>query len=71
MRGENEQVIHLKDYAPSPYAIEHAELEVTFAPDVASVRSLLTIVPREGTTPATPLILDGDELRLDSIAIDG
>src|SRR5690606_17165995 len=73
MRGENEQVIHLRDYAPSPYAIEQVELDVTFAPDVARVRSLLTVVPREGTPPATPLVLDGDgdELKLDAIAIDG
>jgi aminopeptidase N len=71
MRGENEQVIFLKDYAPSPYVVEHVELDVSFAPDVARVRSLLTIAPREGTPPATPLVLDGDELKLASIAIDG
>jgi aminopeptidase N len=71
MRGENEQTIYLKDYAPTPYAIERVELDVSIAPDVAKVRALLTVVPREGTAPATPLVLDGDELKLDSIAIDG
>src|SRR5690606_17263412 len=29
------------------------------------------IEPREGTEPGTPLVLDGDELHLGSIAIDG
>ena len=71
MRGENEQTIYLRDYAPSPYLIERVELDVTIAPDTTHVRSLLTIVPREGTPPATPLILDADELKLESIAIDG
>src|SRR5690606_8703312 len=37
----------------------------------AQVRSFLTIVPREGTAPGTPLVLDGEELALTSIAIDG
>ena len=71
MRGENEQVIYLKDYAPSPYLIERVELDVDIAPDTSRVRALLTIVPRDGTPPATPLVLDGEELKLGSIAIDG
>jgi hypothetical protein len=71
MRGENEQVAHLSDYAPGPYLIEHVELDVRVAAGSARVRALLTIVPREGTAPATPLVLDGDGLKLDAIAIDG
>jgi aminopeptidase N len=71
MRGENEQVIYLKDYAPTPYIIEHVDLDVRIAPELAQVRSVLTIVPREGTPPGTPLTLDGEELKLASIAVDG
>ncbi len=71
MRGENEETIFLKDYAPSPYVIEKVELDVSIVPETARVRSLLTIVPREGTAPGTPLELDGEELKLTSIAIDG
>ena len=71
MRGENEQIIHLEDYAPSPYVIEHVDLDVRIAPERATVRALLTVVPRDGTPPATPLVLDADELKLESIAIDG
>jgi aminopeptidase N len=71
MRGENEQTIYLKDYAPSPYLIEHVNMEVSFAPDTSIVRAQLTIVPREGTAAATPLVLDGDQLKLQTIAIDG
>ena len=71
MRGENEHTIFLKDYAPSPYAIEKVELDVRVQPGSARVRSLLTIVPRDSTAPGTPLHLDGDGLKLKSIAIDG
>ena len=71
MRGENEQTIFLKDYAPSPYLIEKVDLDVRIRPGTASIRSLLTIVPREGTLPGTPLVLDGEQLKLHSIAIDG
>ena len=71
MRGENEQTIYLRDYAPSPYLIERVDLDVKIAPETARMRALLTIVPREGTLPATPLVLDGDELKLETIAIDG
>ncbi len=71
MRGENEQTIYLKDYAPTPYAIEKVELDVRIVPDTARVRALLTLVPRPDTRPGTPLVLDGEELKLHSIAIDG
>src|SRR5690606_21569431 len=67
----NEDSIYLKDYAPSPFLIEKVDLEVEIAPGAAQVRSFLTIVPREGTAPGTPLVLDGEELALTSIAIDG
>ena len=71
MRTETEHTIYLKDYAPSPYAIDRVELDVKIGPVTSSVRALLTITPRPGTAPGTPLLLDGDELKLDSIAIDG
>ena len=71
MRTENEQTIFLKDYAPSPYRIDKVELDVRIAPETTRVRALLTISPRDTTPPGTPLVLDGDELKLDAIAIDG
>ena len=71
MRSEDPQTIYLKDYAPSAYRIERVELEVDIAPDTSRVRALLTISPLAGTAPDTPLVLDGDELNLKSIAIDG
>src|SRR3569832_974929 len=71
MRTETEHTIYLKDYAPTPYRVDKVELDVMIAPDTSRVRALLTLSPREGTEPGTPLVLDGDELKLNSIAIDG
>src|SRR5262249_39273599 len=71
MRPETEQTIYPKDYAPTAYKVGRVELDVHIAPETSRVRALLTIVPREGTEPGTPLVLDGDDLTLMSIAIDG
>jgi aminopeptidase N len=71
MRPEDGEMIFLRDYAPSPYRIEKVDLDVKIEPGTARIRALLTVVPREDTPPGTPLVLDGDELTLTSIAIDG
>ncbi|AKR54761.1 Membrane alanine aminopeptidase N [Devosia sp. H5989] len=71
MRTETEHTIFLKDYAPTPYFIDRVEMEVEIAPEKSVIHSLLHVVPREGTEPGTPLVLDGDELLLNSVAIDG
>jgi aminopeptidase N len=71
MSSEAEQTVYLKDYAPSPYAIVKVELEVEIAPETSRVHTLMTISPRAGTAPGAPLVLDGDELSLESVALDG
>ena len=71
MSSEAEKTIYLKDYAPSPYIIERVEIEVDIAPETARVHAWLTISPRPDTAAGTPLVLDGDELALDSTALDG
>ena len=71
MRTETEQTIYLKDYAPTPYRIVSVDLDFRILEEATRVRAQLTIEPREDTAPGTPLVLDGDELHLGSIAIDG
>jgi aminopeptidase N len=71
MRTETEHTIFLKDYAPSPYQVDRVELDVKIGAVTSRVRALLTVTPRPGTAPGTPLVLDGDELKLDSVAMDG
>jgi aminopeptidase N len=71
MRTETEHTIYLKDYAPSPYRIVAVDLDFRIGAEITHVTAQLTVEPREGTAPGTPLVLDGDELSLGSIAIDG
>ena len=66
-----DQTIYLKDYAPVPYLIERVDLDFEIAPEQVRVRALLTISPKPETPPGTPLVLDGDQLKLVSVAIDG
>lgn len=71
MRTETEHTIYLKDYAVSPYRIVSADLDFKITEASTRVRALLTIEPQAGTAPGTALVLDGDGLTLQSIAIDG
>lgn len=71
MRTETEHTIYLKDYAPSPYKITAVDLDFRILADTTRVRALLTIEPQTETAPGTPLVLDGDGLKLSSVAIDG
>ncbi|QQR37925.1 aminopeptidase N [Devosia rhizoryzae] len=71
MRTDTEQTIYLKDYAPTPYRIVSVELDFRILEEATRVRAQLTIEPREETAPSTPLVLNGDGLKLETIAIDG
>ena len=71
MRTDTEQTIYLKDYAPTPYRIVSVELDFRILEEGTRVRAQLTVEPRPETAPGTPLVLDGDELKLQTIAIDG
>lgn len=71
MRTETEHTIYLKDYTPSPYRITAVDLDFRIGVDNTRVRAQLTVEPRDGTAPGTPLVLDGDELTAGAVAIDG
>jgi aminopeptidase N len=47
------------------------DLDFRILPENTRVRALLTIEPHPDTAPGTPLVLDGDDLKLESIALDG
>jgi aminopeptidase N len=67
MREPQAKAIHLKDYAPPAFRVEAVELDVDIREDHALVKAKLGIV-RSGTGP---LVLDGDEIELVSLALDG
>ena len=71
MSDESRTTKFLKDYAPPDYLITDVSLDIHLAPKGARVSSRLSIEPGSGTVAGTPLVLDGEALRLESIALNG
>ena len=70
MRTEDPRPVRLEDYRPPDWRIGTVELDVVLHPTATTVRAKLSISPN-GAGPAAPLVLDGDELKLTSIRLDG
>jgi aminopeptidase N len=67
MREPQPQTIYLKDYTPPAFRVETIELDVDIRADDALVKAKLAI---KRNTPG-PLVLDGDELELVSVKVNG
>jgi aminopeptidase N len=67
MREPQPKAIYLKDYAPPAFRVDSIDLDVDIRDDHALVRAKLEI-RRNGPGP---LVLDGDELELVSVALNG
>jgi aminopeptidase N len=67
VREPQPKAIHLKDYAPPAFTVETVELDIDIRADDALVRAKLQV--RRNAPGA--LVLDGDELELQSISLDG
>ncbi len=70
MRTEEPRPIRLKDYRPPDWIIETVDLDVSLDPTATTVRAKLKLKPNGSGTPA-PLVLDGEEVKLRSLALDG
>jgi aminopeptidase N len=63
---------YLKDYCPPSYAITHTNLTIEVFEKYTEVRGTLTINRQSGSqAPNDPLVLDGLNLELISICLDG
>ena len=60
-----------KDYTPPPYRIDSLSLNFDIQEDETLVTSTLTVLPAAGAGEGVPMELDGEELSLRSIEIDG
>ena len=69
MREPQPKAILLKDYAPPAFLVSRVVLDVDIRADDAIVTATLS-VKRNGSGNA-PLVLDGDELELVSLSLDG
>ena len=71
MRKDTGQIFRIEDYRPSDYLIPRTTLTFDLSPEATIVTAELTIERRDGVAANTPLVLDGDELKLVSLAVDG
>jgi aminopeptidase N len=71
MRTSTGQPIRLADYRPPDYLIDHVELDVSLDRHATRVVATLAIRPNPAGRAGAALALDGDELDLVSIELDG
>ena len=70
MRTDIAQPIRLADYRQPDWLVETVHLDVSLHPNATRVRATLALRPNP-QVPAAPLVLDGDEVSLTSLKIDG
>ncbi|MDP2823276.1 MAG: aminopeptidase N [Sulfuritalea sp.] len=70
MRTDTPHAIYLKDYSPPAWLIDTVDLHVAIHDGHADVRARLGCRRNPGGT-AGPLVLDGEELALQAVGIDG
>lgn len=69
MSDQDTPIIYLKDYTPTPYAVSHVDLKFEIFDGYTLVHTTLNIAPRNEN--AGYLELDGQDIQLQKLAIDG
>ena len=71
MRTELPPAIYLKDYAPLAFAVSTIDLDVQIGELFTEVTALLKVERRIAASANAPLVLDGEELDLVSLKVNG
>ena len=71
MRQSQGQAIHLKNYRVPEYGVISVDLDIVLHQTKTIVRSKLVVERNKTTETGTPLQLDGDELELISVSVEG
>jgi aminopeptidase N len=72
METDTPQPIRLRDYRPTPYIIDSADLDFSLEPSLTQVRARLSLRLNPASAERdAPLKLDGEKISLQSVAIDG
>lgn len=72
MRSNQPQTIYLSEYKVPAYLVDHVDLRFELFEEGARVHSTMSVRRNPDSTEAgAPLELDGDSLRLESVALDG
>ncbi|HEV2543582.1 MAG TPA: aminopeptidase N [Methylobacterium sp.] len=71
MRTETPPTVRLEAYRPSDHLIDRVELDVRLDPRDTRVTATLALRPNPAGRAGAPLVLDGDELTLLALELDG
>ena len=71
MRTDTPVTVYRKDYQPYPYDIPQVALSFDLAPDATEVRCAMQVRRKPGASADAALVLDGEELELVSVGVDG
>jgi aminopeptidase N len=71
MRTEQAVPVRLADYRPPDWLVETVDLDVSLDPTNTVVRARLRLKPNPLAAAPAPVVLDGDELQLRAIKLDG
>ena len=71
MRTEQAQPVRLADYRVPDYLIDAVSLDVRLLRNATQVRARLSMRPNPAGRPGAALVLDGDELTLKAVRLDG
>src|SRR5262247_3799896 len=71
MRTDEPRPVRLQDYRPPDWLVDTVELDVALAPSATRVRASLLLKPNPKAAAPAPLLLDGDDLKLVALSLDG
>ena len=71
MRTETPQIVRLQDYRPSDFLIDKGRPRLQPSSPATRVTAKLALQAQPGRRAGAPLVLDGDELILRALALDG
>ncbi len=71
MQEDAPKTIRLEDYRPPDYPLDAVELHFELGETLTTVRSRLSVRRSPTTDGERPLVLDGQDLELDRVRIDG
>ncbi len=71
MRTDTGKTFRLEDYKPTDYGIRHVRLIFRLGKEATRVTALIDFERRSGVDVSAPLVLDGEDLKLVSLSLDG
>src|SRR5499433_2203454 len=71
MRTDEPHPVRLQDYRPPDWLVDTGELDVSLDASATRVRAALLLRPNPKAAAPAPLVLDGDDLALVALRLDG